>query len=111
MSQTAPFAFTLAAARAAPHDPGNDAATLFRHGSMRLLYYAPHGSDPQKPHKQDELYVVARGEGTFYCEGRRTPFVAGDVLFAPARAEHRFEDFSGDFGAWVIFYGPEGGEK
>jgi hypothetical protein len=29
----------------------------------------------------------------------------------PAGVEHRFEEFSGDFGTWVIFYGPEGGEK
>jgi hypothetical protein len=24
---------------------------------------------------------------------------------------HRFEDFTDDFGTWVIFYGPEGGER
>jgi hypothetical protein len=24
---------------------------------------------------------------------------------------HRFEDFTHDFGTWVIFYGPEGGEQ
>ena len=24
--------------------------------------------------------------------------------------EHRFEDFSDDFAAWVVFYGPSGGE-
>jgi hypothetical protein len=25
-------------------------------------------------------------------------------------AFHRFDDFRGDFSAWVMFYGPEGGE-
>jgi hypothetical protein len=25
--------------------------------------------------------------------------------------EHRFEDPSDDFGTWVMFYGPEGGER
>lgn len=34
----------------------------------------------------------------------------GNLLFVAAGAEHRFEDFTGDFGAWVMFYGPEGGE-
>jgi hypothetical protein len=24
---------------------------------------------------------------------------------------HRFENFTDDFGTWVIFYGPEGGER
>ena len=27
------------------------------------------------------------------------------------KIEHRFEDFTDDFAIWVIFYGPEGGEK
>jgi uncharacterized protein YjlB len=35
---------------------------------------------------------------------------AGDVLFVPARMEHRFEAMSGDFAVWVMFYGPAGGE-
>jgi hypothetical protein len=25
--------------------------------------------------------------------------------------EHYFENFSDDFAVWVIFYGPDGGEK
>jgi hypothetical protein len=29
----------------------------------------------------------------------------------PARASHRFLDYSGDFATWVMFYGPEGGES
>jgi len=28
----------------------------------------------------------------------------------PAGQRRRFENFSADFGAWVFFYGPEGGE-
>jgi hypothetical protein len=41
----------------------------------------------------------------------RHAFSAGDVLFVPAGVPHRFEDFTDDFGTWVIFYGPEGGER
>ena len=37
-------------------------------------------------------------------------FGPGDVLFVPARSEHRFEDFSDDLGLWVVFWGPAGGE-
>ena len=29
----------------------------------------------------------------------------------PPDAAHRFEDFTEDLVIWVIFYGPEGGEK
>ena len=32
------------------------------------------------------------------------------VLFVPAGVEHRFDDFSDDFAAWVVFFGPKGGE-
>jgi len=53
---------------------------------------------------------VAEGRGTFACEGNRGPFGPGDLLFAPAGAEHRFEDFTDDLTVWVVFYGPQGGE-
>ena len=78
---------------------------------MSVEYYQPVGKDLQTPHRQDELYVVASGSGIFYNNGERHPFTSGDVLFVPAGIEHRFEDFSDDFATWVIFYGPDGGEK
>ncbi len=101
----------LAAAKAAPIPDGARSALLMQHGSMRLRYYAPKGRDAQTPHDQDELYVVAAGSGTFVLNGMRRTFGPGDALFAPAGAEHRFEDFSEDFGTWVVFYGPKGGER
>ena len=104
------FAFPLAAARAAPLSPDRASALLFEYGSMSLRYYAPDKVDRQKPHDQDEVYVVASGSGTYECAGERAPFGPGDALFAPAGAEHRFLDFSDDFAVWVIFYGPVGGE-
>ncbi len=33
------------------------------------------------------------------------------ALFVPAHATHRFEEFTDDFAAWVVFWGPQGGEK
>lgn len=86
-------------------------ATLMRHGTMSVELYEPQKIDPQSPHDQDELYVVIKGQGRFVCAGREAHFVAGDVLFAPARSEHRFVDFSDDFSAWVVFYGAKGGER
>jgi len=96
----------IAAAEAAP----KGLATLFRHGTLEVEFYAPRGIDPQTPHERDEVYVIARGSGIFRCDGRREPFASGDFLFAPAGMEHGFEEFSEDFGAWVLFYGPKGGE-
>lgn len=83
---------------------------VFGHGTLRVELYRPEGRDEQTPHDQDELYVVVAGAGSYACAGTRRPFGPGDVLFAPAGAEHRFEDFGPDFLTWVVFYGPKGGE-
>lgn len=45
------------------------------------------------------------------CVAARMPFGRGDSLFVPAGAEHGFEDFTKDFVAWMMFYGPPGGES
>ena len=86
-------------------------AIAFSHGTLEVGLYAPRGTDPQTPHARDEVYVVARGRGLFRRGERRAPFGPGDVLFVPAGESHHFEDFSDDFAAWVLFYGPEGGER
>lgn len=93
-----------------PGAKGERFVELFRHGTLSVELYAPRGIDPQTPHTRDEVYVVVAGRGQFRNGGQRHPFAAGDVLFVPARVEHRFEEFSDDFAAWVFFYGPEGGE-
>lgn len=81
-----------------------------RHGTMRALLYAPKGRDDQTPHKQDEVYIVQSGHGRLRKGAETRDFGPGDVLFVEAGAEHRFEDFSDDFAAWAIFWGPTGGE-
>jgi mannose-6-phosphate isomerase-like protein (cupin superfamily) len=94
-----------------PGPDGERFATVFRHGTLEVEVYAPRGSDPQTPHTRDETYVVIRGQGTYRCDGAAETFGPGDFLFAPAGAVHRFEDFSQDLVVWVMFYGPEGGER
>src|SRR5438477_248411 len=58
--------------------------TLFKRGSLSVELYAPRGQDAQKPHAQDELYIVISGSGVFINGGERFPFGPGDVLFVPA---------------------------
>ena len=93
-----------------PGPAGARFVTLLSRGSLSIELYAPRGSDPQSPHRQDEVYVVTQGSGTFMNGGRDHPFGPGDLLFVPAGVEHRFRDFSDDLVVWVIFYGPDGGE-
>ena len=113
--------------RAAPILPGSLSAKLMQYGSMEVRWYAPRGLDPQVPHDRDELYVVVSGTGVFIRSeeaarfgddtalslrgDERVAVQPGDALFVPAGTEHRFDAMSPDFGAWMIFYGPEGGEQ
>lgn len=82
---------------------------LFTHGSLAVEIYKPVGVDKQTPHTRDEVYVVISGSGFFVNGDSRAAFEAGEVLFVPAGIEHRFEDFTEDFGTWVFFFGPEDG--
>jgi mannose-6-phosphate isomerase-like protein (cupin superfamily) len=90
---------------------GLPSAFVFEHGTLQVKMYHPAGTDMQKPHTRDEVYVIARGSGWFVNGPERHPFQTGDMLFVPAGVEHRFDEFTGDFCTWVLFYGPEGGEK
>ena len=84
---------------------------LFEHGTLLLEIYKPDKVDLQQPHTRDEVYIVISGSGEFLNGTERVNFSAGDFLFVPAGVEHRFENFTDDFATWVLFYGPEGGEK
>jgi mannose-6-phosphate isomerase-like protein (cupin superfamily) len=102
---------TIEQAAALPIPKGQRSVEVLSHGTMVVKYYAPRGTDEQTPHTRDELYVVAQGSGTFINGDDQHPFSSGDVLFVRAGVPHRFENFTDDFGTWVIFYGPEGGEQ
>jgi mannose-6-phosphate isomerase-like protein (cupin superfamily) len=96
--------------RRLPTPEGKPFAVAFERGTLSVELFAPKGVDTQTPHKQDEVYVVVRGAGTFVNGGQRHRFGPGDLLFVAAGVEHRFEEFGDDLAVWVIFYGPDGGE-
>jgi len=84
---------------------------VMKHGTMTIEFFAPQERDTQSHHKQDEIYLIASGHSAFNRNGKRIKCKKGDLLFVPAGMEHWFEDFTDDFATWVIFYGPDGGEK
>jgi len=102
---------TIANAAKALESSEDPFVELFSHGSMIVEYYKPPEVDLQAPHSRDELYFVASGSGYFVNGETRKKFESGEVLFVRAGVVHRFEDFTEDFAAWVVFYGPEGGEN
>lgn len=96
-----------------PGPAGEHAVSVLRRGTLNVMLslgrFAPRPR-PTTPHAQDEVYVVTRGRGIFFHDGKREPFEAGDLLFVAAGIEHRFEDFTDDLSVWVVFYGPPGGD-
>jgi mannose-6-phosphate isomerase-like protein (cupin superfamily) len=93
-----------------PGPPGAHFVTVMQRGSIRALLSLPVSPNRQTPHAQDEVYVIVRGRGVLFHDGRRDQFEAGDFIFVAAGIEHWFEDFTDDLAVWVVFYGPPGGE-
>jgi len=100
-----PPPLSLAAGLAAPLPAGRLSSQVFVDGDLEIRLYAPKGHDPQIPHDRDELYVVAAGHGNFRVGDRVEAFAPGALLYVAAHETHRFEDFTDDFAAWVVFYG------
>jgi len=84
---------------------------IFAHGTLEVEMYTPAGTDRQKPHDRDEIYVVARGTGTFFDGITGQEVRPGSFIFVAAGQSHRFESFTSDFAVRVFFYGATGGEK
>ena len=104
--EKSPPPLSLAAALALPLPEGRRSSEVFVDGDLEIRLYAPKGRDPQTPHDRDELYIVAAGTGNFRVGERVDAFAPGALLYVAAHETHRFEGFSDDFAAWVVFYGP-----
>ena len=76
----------------------------FEKDGVRLVYFAPRGTDYQTSHEEDEFYFIARGNGQLLIGGERYDCTTGDAFFVPAGVEHRFERFSDDFATWAVFF-------
>src|SRR5262245_15417828 len=92
------------ARRAIPGPAGEHSGSLMRHGTLEVKLSLPISPNRQTPHEQDEVYVIMRGQGVLFHDGKRDAFAVGDLLFVPAGTEHHFEDFSEDLTVWVVFY-------
>ncbi len=68
------------------------------------LYVLPvGGTDPQKPHSEDEIYVVLSGRAQIQVGETDFPANAGDSIFVPAKLEHRFHSISEELRVIVVF--------
>ena len=68
------------------------------------LYVLPAGgTDPQRPHHEDEMYYVVRGRGRFVAGEEDREVSAGSVLFVPAEVAHHFHDIGEELVVLVFF--------
>ena len=76
----------------------------FERSGVKLVFFAPRGTDFQTSHDEDEFYFIVRGSGELVIDGERFPFAAGDAFFVAAKVPHRFEKFTDDLATWAIFF-------
>lgn len=68
------------------------------------VYVLPKGgTDPQKPHREDEMYYVVRGRARMKIGAEDAEVRAGSVVFVEAEAEHRFYDIQEELEVLVFF--------
>lgn len=68
------------------------------------LYVLPAGgTDGQRPHTEDEVYIVMGGEARFRAGERDRAVGAGDVLYVRRGVEHRFHSITRELRVLVLF--------
>jgi mannose-6-phosphate isomerase-like protein (cupin superfamily) len=72
------------------------------------VYVLPAGVvDPQKPHREDEMYYVIRGRARMQIgtgdSANQTEVRPGSVIFVEAELEHRFYDIKEELEVLVFF--------
>ncbi|MGW0751897.1 cupin domain-containing protein [Streptomyces sp. NPDC002587] len=65
-------------------------------------------SDPQQPHRQDEVYFVVSGRASITVGEETTTVARGSVVYVPAGVPHKFHHISEDLRIMVVFSPPEG---
>jgi mannose-6-phosphate isomerase-like protein (cupin superfamily) len=61
------------------------------------------GTDPQKAHREDEMYYVVRGRARMQIGSEHAQVRAGSVIFVEGEVEHRFYDIAEELEVLVFF--------
>ncbi|MCC9704842.1 cupin domain-containing protein [Streptomyces sp. MNU76] len=90
----------------------NDGAYLqfVRERNMSVGLYALDAGelDPQRPHSQDEVYLVVSGRASLTVGLETTQVARGSVVYVPAGVAHKFHHITEDLRVVVVFSPPEG---
>lgn len=95
----------------APDGEPNHYVDHLRTAALSLgTYSVPAGGvDDQRPHAEDEVYVVTAGSARVVAGGDEAPVGPGSVVFVPAGEDHRFVDVTEDLALLVFFAPPYSG--
>jgi mannose-6-phosphate isomerase-like protein (cupin superfamily) len=78
--------------------------------SVGLYVLAAGADDPQRPHTEDEVYVIIAGRGRFTAGGETRDCGPGDVIFVPTLVPHRFHDITEELRV-IVMFGPAEGTR
>lgn len=75
--------------------------------SVGVYRLAAGATDPQNPHREDEIYVVLSGRASIEIGEVRVKVSAGSVVYVPRAVPHHFCDIAEDLEVLVVFAPPE----
>ena len=74
------------------------------------VYVLPAGdTDPQRPHREDEIYYVTSGRGVIRVGTEDRPVQAGTLVYVPPQVDHRFHSITEELRVLVVFAPAESG--
>jgi mannose-6-phosphate isomerase-like protein (cupin superfamily) len=97
--------FSIADAEERREQSGKRYLEFLRVAAMSAgVYVLPAGgTDPQSPHKEDEMYYVVRGRARMRAGSEDQAVSQGSVIFVAAEVEHRFYDITEELMVLVFF--------
>lgn len=68
------------------------------------IYVLPAGgADPQRPHREDEVYYVTAGRGAIRVGAEDRAVEPGTIVYVPAGVDHRFHSITDELRVLVLF--------
>jgi quercetin dioxygenase-like cupin family protein len=71
--------------------------------SAGVYVLAAGSTDPQKPHREDEMYYVVRGRARMKIGGEDQAVAAGSIIFVAANVPHSFYEIAEELVVLVFF--------
>jgi quercetin dioxygenase-like cupin family protein len=71
--------------------------------SAGVYVLAAGSTDPQKPHREDEIYYVVRGRARMRIAGEDHAVSAGSIIFVAANVSHSFYQIAEELVVLVFF--------